>query len=89
MRKLLPVAVMASAIGVPYVASQWTDLKANVFGSGKATTGSFNPSSAYSTTPQLPAAKNSGQTTEKIFSRHLALVTGHFPNGRVTTRISK
>jgi hypothetical protein len=59
MRKLLPVAVMGAAIGVPYVASQWTDLKANVFGSGRnSAAGNYKTIDAYSSVPQLPAMTN-------------------------------
>jgi len=62
MRKLLPVAVLGAAVGVPYVASQWTDLKAKVFGSDSANSaaGNFKPIGAYSAAPQLPAVTPNG-----------------------------
>jgi hypothetical protein len=65
MRRLLPVAVLGAAVGVPYVASQWPQLKASVFGTAapNSSTGAFSPVSAsnYSAVPQLPAVAPNGE----------------------------
>ncbi|HZZ29419.1 MAG TPA: DUF6690 family protein [Pirellulales bacterium] len=69
-RLFLTVAVLGAAVGVPYAASNWSKLKASVFGGPSANTpentGAFKPVSAtgsnpsYSAIPQLPAVTPDG-----------------------------
>ncbi|HEY2826600.1 MAG TPA: DUF6690 family protein [Pirellulales bacterium] len=64
-RKTVTAAgVFGAAIGVPYVASNWSQLKANVFGTGapNSSAGSYQPISAsgYSAVPELPALSPAG-----------------------------
>jgi hypothetical protein len=60
-RAFLTVAVVGAAVGVPYVASQWPQLKASVFGGGTAAN-SLQSATAYGalSAPQLPAVTPNG-----------------------------
>jgi hypothetical protein len=65
-RTFLAAAVLGAAVGVPYVASQWSQLKASVFGGGSAASGTspsaFQPVSASnnSVVSQFPAPVGAG-----------------------------
>ena len=64
-KTFLTAGVLGAAVGGPYAASHWQELKASVFGAGNGnsaiSSGAFNPVSAnYSATPQLPAVTPNG-----------------------------
>jgi hypothetical protein len=61
LRRLMPAAVLGAAIGVPYVATQWPQLKASVLGtSASSSNGTLTSTSNYSTMPELPAVAPNG-----------------------------
>jgi hypothetical protein len=63
-RAFLTAGVLGAAVGVPYAASRWPELKASVFGAAgpnsAMSTGAFNSTSNYSAVPQLPAVAPNG-----------------------------
>ncbi|HTQ38707.1 MAG TPA: DUF6690 family protein [Pirellulales bacterium] len=61
-RGFLTLVVLGAAVGVPYAASNWSKLKASVFGdtSANSSTGTLQPISANDFPSQLPGATPAG-----------------------------
>ncbi len=59
LRRLMPVAVLGAAVGVPYVATQWPQLKASVLGMSRPASAGTSTSN-YSAMPELPAVVPNG-----------------------------